>query len=88
MPRRPKVTFRYDAATHVLTITRRARPRQQREWDGLRHDSRDLLYRTPGGAVAAGTAVTLRFRTFHDDVTGVKVRFYAVAQGGQQIVPM
>ena len=46
------------------------------EWDGLRHDSRDLLYRTPGGAVPAGTPVTLRFRTFHNDVTGVKLRVY------------
>ena len=26
------------------------------EWDGLRHDSRDPLYRTPGGAVPAGHA--------------------------------
>ena len=41
------------------------------EWDGLRHDSRDLLYRTPGGAVPAGTPVKLRLRTFHDDVTSV-----------------
>ncbi len=58
------------------------------EWDGLRHDSRDPLYRSPGGAVPAGTPVVLRFRTFADDVTGVKVRFYSVDLGGQQIVAM
>ena len=58
-------------STHVLTI--RSGPATAHdgnvEWDGLRHDSRDLLYRTPGGAVPAGTPVKLRFRTFHDDVT-------------------
>lgn len=37
----------------------------------LYHDSRDLLYRTPGGAVPAGTSVTLRLRTAHDDATAV-----------------
>ena len=67
-------TFSYDSATHVLTITssRRGHAHDNNvEWDGLRHDSRDTLYRTPGGAVPAGTPVTLRFRTFHDDVTAV-----------------
>jgi glycosidase len=34
------------------------------------HDSRDPLYRTPGGAVTAGTAVTIRLQTRHDDLTG------------------
>ncbi len=83
-----KVSFRYVAATHVLTILAGHAHDNNVEWDGLRHDSRDTLYRTPGGAVPAGTPVTLRFRTFHDDVTAVKVRFYSVDLGGQQIVPM
>ena len=53
-----KVTFSYDAATHVLTIQSRAGHGHDNnvEWDGLRHDSRDTLYRTPGGAVQAGHA--------------------------------
>ena len=86
-----KVTFSYDSVTHVLTIQAASLdPTHDNnvEWDGLRHDSRDTLYRTPGGAVPAGTPVTLRFRTFHNDVTGVKVRFYSVDRNGQQIVPM
>ena len=92
-PSRPTatVTFSYDATTHVLTITTASLdPAQDNnvEWDGLRHDSRDTLYRTPGGAVPAGTAVTLRLRTFHDDVTGVKVRFYSVDRGGSELVKM
>ena len=71
------VTFRYDAASHVLTISS-ASPAPGRDgdiwWDGLGHDSRDTLYRAPGGAVTQGTHVFLRFRTYHDDVTGVTAR--------------
>ena len=67
----PTVTFTYDASTHVLDRRAGHGHDDNVEWDGLRHDSRDRLYRTPGGAVPAGTPVTLRFRTFHDDVTSV-----------------
>src|SRR6185503_15663373 len=55
-------TFSYQSATHVLTITSQSPTGPSHdnnvEWDGLRHDSRDTLYRTPGGAVEAGTRVT------------------------------
>src|SRR5690606_25245097 len=57
-------------------------------WDGLRHDSRDPLYRTPGGAVPAGTPVLIRFRTFHNDVTAVSLRLFALDLGVQQILPI
>ncbi len=83
-----KVTFTYVASTHVLTISAGHGHDGNVEWDGLRHDSRDSLYRTPGGAVPAGTPVTLRFRTFHGDVTGVRVRLYSLRLAGQQIRPM
>ncbi|HEV8488436.1 MAG TPA: alpha-amylase family glycosyl hydrolase [Candidatus Limnocylindrales bacterium] len=82
------VTFTYVASTHVLTVSAGHGHDNNVEWDGLRHDSRDPLYRTPGGAVPAGTAVTLRMRTFADDVTGVKARVYSLRLGGQQIVPL
>ena len=78
-----RVDFAYVAATHVLTIST-----GNVEWDGLRHDSRDRLYRTPGGAVPAGTPVLLRFRTFHDDVTGVKLRLYDVDAAAQRFETM
>jgi glycosidase len=58
------------------------------EWDGLRHDSRDLLYRTPGGAVSAGTPVKLRFRTYHNDVTGVRARVFDLNTNSQQLLAM
>ena len=46
-----RVTFLYNASTHVPTILAGFQPDNDVAWDGLRHDSRDLLYRTPGGAV-------------------------------------
>ncbi len=58
------------------------------EWAGLRHDSRDTLYRTPGGAVPAGTPVAIRFRTFHNDVTRVEMRLYDINANAQQILNM
>ncbi len=82
------VTFRYDSATHAPTVTVVPAVVDDVQWDGLRHDSRDLLYRTPGGAVKAGTPVTLRFRTFHNDVTGVQLRLYDVDAGAQSFLPM
>lgn len=80
------VQFIYDASTHVLTIVTVAHSQDNNvEWNGLRHDSRDTLYRTPGGAVPAATPVTLRFRTFHNDVTGVKARIYDLNTNSQSL---
>ena len=83
-----KVIFSYDPSTHVLTIQAGPGPDNNVFWDGLRHDLRDLLYRTPGGAVPAGTPVLIRFRTFHNDVTGVSLRVYDLNANGQRIIPM
>jgi glycosidase len=85
------VTFSYNSTSHVLNIDVKSPGPQldnNVEWDGLRHDSRDLLYRTPGGAVPAGTEVLVRFRTFHNDVTGVKLRLYDINANGQRLVDM
>jgi glycosidase len=57
-------------------------------WDGLGHQSRDDLYRVPGGAVPTGTPVTLRFRTYHNDVTDVTLRVWSTAAGAQTLYPM
>ncbi len=54
-------------------------------WDGLGHDSRDPLYRAPGGAVTKGTDVRLRFRTYANDATGVSVRVVDLLGGGASI---
>ena len=73
-----QVTFSYNSTTHVLTIStdNAPPPAGDVQWDGLRHDTFDSYYRSPFGAVPAGTSVTLRFRTAHFDVTGVHVRVY------------
>lgn len=85
------VTFNFDTSTNVPTVqvsSTDPKPDNNVEWDGLRHDSRDTLYRTPGGAVEAGTAVTLRFRTFANDATGVGARIFSLRTGGAQVIPM
>ncbi|HZY40494.1 MAG TPA: glycoside hydrolase family 13 protein, partial [Anaerolineae bacterium] len=53
------------------------------ELPGLGHNSQDSLYRVPYGAVTLNTAVVLRFRTFANDVTGVRIRFYDTVLGGE-----
>ncbi len=53
------------------------------ETNGLKHDSQDDLYRAPFGAQPVGTTVYLRFRTFHNDVESVRVRFYDTTLGGE-----
>jgi glycosidase len=83
-----KTVFRYDGATHILSIQAGHGHDNNVEWDGLRHDSRDTLYRTPRGAVPSGTGVTLRFRTFHDDVTSVRLRLFDVNDSAQRLVNM
>lgn len=85
------VTFSYNSTTHVLNVSVVSTgPGSDNnvEWDGLRHDSRDLLYRTPGGAVPSGTPVIIRFRTFHNDVTNVALRVYSVNAAGQTLINM
>ncbi len=84
-----EVTFSFNTANNTPTVTLRSlAPPGDVEWDGVRHDSRDTLYRTPGGAVPAGTPVTLRLRTFHDDVTAVTLRLYDANAAGQRLIPM
>lgn len=57
-------------------------------WDGLAHDSRSDLYRVPFGAVTTGTDVIIRFRTYHEDVTGVTLRLWNTAASAQALLPM
>ncbi len=74
-----EVKFRYDPATHILTISAGHNHDNNVEYFGLGHDSQDSLYRVPFGAITPGTNLILRFRTYHNDVTGVRVRFYDTA---------
>jgi glycosidase/fibronectin type 3 domain-containing protein len=85
------VTIGFDTATNtpsVAVTSAEPSPDGNVEWDGVRHDSRDDLYRSPGGAVPAGTDVKVRLRTFHNDVTAVTARVYSLNANGQRLVPM
>jgi glycosidase len=54
----------------------------------LFHDSRDPFYRDPGGAVTAGTIVTLRIKTAPGDLTGADVRLWNSRTESEEIVAM
>jgi len=45
-------------------------------YSDLGHNSRDTLYRSPGGAVPVGQDVVLRFRSAKNDLTGVQARIW------------
>ncbi|MDF1520599.1 MAG: alpha-amylase family glycosyl hydrolase [Brevefilum sp.] len=57
-------------------------------WEFLGHDSRDTLYRTPGGPVEAGTPITLRLRAASGDLTEAKLRLYNDRTDTESILPM
>jgi glycosidase len=82
------VEFSFDATTHTLTVQAGHAADDNVEWDGLRFDSRSTLYKVPVGAVPAGTTTTVRFRTFHDDVTSVTLRDFSVEQSAEHLVAM
>ncbi|MBP6297945.1 MAG: hypothetical protein KA401_01255, partial [Anaerolineae bacterium] len=57
-------------------------------WADNYHDSRDPLYRTPGGSAPANTDVTLRLRTAASDLTLAQVRTWNTAMGAGSILNM
>lgn len=57
-------------------------------WNDLGHNSRDGLYRNPGGAVVTGTAVTLRLRAACGDLTAARVRVWNDRPNVQTIYKM
>jgi glycosidase len=58
------------------------------DWAGLRHDSRDTLYRTPTGPVETNTSVTLRLRAASGDLTAARVRVFNDRQNTISILDM
>lgn len=83
-----KVKFRWDSTSHIGSASSGHALDNNVEYDGLAHDSRNSLYRMPFGAVNPGTSVTLRFRTFHNDVSGVTIRLYDTAFSKETRAPM
>ena len=90
---RTVVTFGYNDTTHQIRDSINNPPAPQVGddniwWDGLGHDSRSGLYRDPFGAVTKNSNVTLRFRTYANDVQRVKARVWDSAQQGQTVYNM
>jgi len=56
--------------------------------DDLYHDTRDVTYRSPFGAVTAGTSVRLRLRAAKGDLTGVNVSVKDQVTGDTGTYPM
>lgn len=57
-------------------------------WSDLGHNSRDPLYRNPGGAVVIDTPVTLRLRAAKGDLTDAKVRVWNDRLDQQSVLTM
>ncbi|MCC6604270.1 MAG: alpha amylase N-terminal ig-like domain-containing protein [Anaerolineae bacterium] len=93
VPSATAVTFRYNCATNeVQDSINNAGGGAEHDndiwWNDLGHDSRDTLFRTPGGAVEAGTAVTLRLRAASNDLTGAQVRVWDDRINAQMLLNM
>jgi glycosidase len=79
-------------SAHILTITAAGGGGASHDndvwWNDLGHNSRDPLYRTPGGPVTAGTPVTLRLRAASGDLTEAKVRIWNDRINAQSLLSM
>ena len=81
-------SFSYNPTTHILTIQPATATTITSSTTASGHNSQDIIYRQPFGAVNPNTPITLRFRTFHNDVTGVRVRFYDTATSSESFQDM
>ncbi|MFZ0548877.1 MAG: alpha-amylase family glycosyl hydrolase, partial [Candidatus Promineifilaceae bacterium] len=85
------VTFLFESATNTPSVLVSGVGHDHDnnvEYFGLGHNSQEDLYRVPFGAVTPGTEVTLRFRTYHYDVTSVTARFYNTAVSAESFQNM
>jgi glycosidase len=57
-------------------------------WGDLGHNSRDPLYRTPGGAVPTNTPVKLRLRAASGDLTAARLRIWNDRLDSQYMLDM
>ncbi|MCU0496509.1 MAG: alpha-amylase family glycosyl hydrolase, partial [Anaerolineae bacterium] len=86
----PNQTITVILNTNTNRFAYRVNARQDNNiwWSDLGHDSRNTLYRTPGGAVPFGTQVKLRFRSAKFDLTGVQIRIWNDRADQQTIAGM
>jgi glycosidase len=84
------VTIRFVSATNTpsVVVGSGASHDDNVQWDALGHDSRDPLYRSPGGSVPTGTPVRLRLRAADGDLTAARVRVWNDRPDTQSILQM
>jgi glycosidase len=86
------ITFSFVSPTNVLTISTGGGTGAGHDnnifWSDLGHDSRSTVYRTPGGAVTAGTSVKLRLRAASGDLTAARVRVWNDRTNSQSLLNM
>ncbi|MDH5373116.1 MAG: alpha-amylase family glycosyl hydrolase, partial [Acidimicrobiia bacterium] len=84
------VTFSFDSATNILIIEAEGLPGIDNnvQWNELGHDSRDGIFRNPGGAVPTGSEVTLRFRAMSGDLEFATMRLWNDRADVETLVPM
>lgn len=88
------ITFRYNCATNEVRDsvnnpdTGPTTGDNNVNTDGLYHDSRGDAYRLPYGAVDYNQDVTVRFRSFANDLQTVRLRTYNLANGAERFYTM
>ena len=85
------VTFSFVSSTNTLSVVvggGGAGHDNDIWWADLGHDSRDPLYRTPGGPVPTNTPVTLRLRAASGDLTAARVRIWNDRTNAQSVLSM
>lgn len=82
------VVFLLAVLAAPVFIARAASHDNNVQWAELGHNSRDPLYRSPGGAVPTGTAIRLRLRAADGDLTAAQVRVWNDRLNQQNIYNM
>src|SRR5690349_22595963 len=75
----------------AFSVAHNARAGADINTGALLHDSRDALYRSPGGALPTGQSAAVRLRTAANNAGDVTLRIWNTAanggQGGQELHP-
>lgn len=84
-----EITFFYNSNTHEISNDYNPNGADDSvDKSALYHDSRNILYRIPFGAVPVGTEVILRLRTKHEDLTRAKLYTVNNATGNSKYYTM
>jgi glycosidase len=83
-----EVTFLYDAKTHEVKTQKLDMDAGDIQYDHLYHNTMNLNYREPFGAIKAGSHVTLRLRAAKGDLTAAKLSLTNQTTGETELYDM